>query len=99
MNWSVEVIFLKTGKISTKVGKFAGFKSIFWLLVGISCQKNSITGIADKAANFCGFSSKYTLLRHRVQNPSSDLGKAILSRFATNQLANVNLLYWLFGIV
>jgi len=29
MNWSVEVIFLKTGKVSTKVGGLAGFKSIF----------------------------------------------------------------------
>ena len=41
MNWSVEVIFLKTGKVSTKVGGLAGFKSIFCTTAKVTMRQGN----------------------------------------------------------
>jgi len=47
MNWFVEVIFLKMGKFSAKMGEYACIKPLFCPSVGILRQGIAILRIAD----------------------------------------------------
>jgi len=46
MNWTVEVIFLKMGKFSAKMGEYACIKPLFCPSVGILRQEIAILRIA-----------------------------------------------------
>ena len=55
MNWTVEVIFLKMGKFSAKMGEYACIKPLFCPSVGILRQEIAILRIAVRMSTIIGF--------------------------------------------
>jgi len=54
MNWTVEVIFLKMGKFSAKMGEYACIKPLFCPSVGILRQEIAILRIAGSGWGILG---------------------------------------------